>query len=59
VNKSQKVLKFKSKSLECLGRLLKKRDYMTKEDIKDKFFYIEVKEEEKDYLSFRLREKYY
>jgi hypothetical protein len=59
VNKSQRVLKFKSKSLECLGGLLKKEDYMTKGDIKDGFFYVEVKEEKKDYLDFKLREKYY
>jgi hypothetical protein len=59
MNKSQRVLEFKSEGLEYLRGLLKKRDYMTKKNIKDGFFHVEVKEEEKNYLGFRLREKYY
>jgi hypothetical protein len=39
--------------------LLKKRDYMTNKNIKDRFFHVEVKEEEKNYLGFKLGEKYY
>jgi hypothetical protein len=59
MNKSQRVPKFKSEGLEYLRGLLKKRDYMTKKNIKNEFFHVEVKEEEKNYLGFRLKEKYY
>jgi hypothetical protein len=59
MNKFQRVPKFKSESLKYLRGLLKKRDYMTNKNIKDGFFHVKVKEEEKNYLDFKLREKYY
>jgi hypothetical protein len=59
VNRYQVTPKFKQEGLESLGAIVRKKDFMTKRDIKHGFHHIKMTEEALLYLGFKYRGKTY